>query len=428
MHVVVVGGGVIGLCCAAELRRAGADVTVVERGECGQRASLGNAGWVTRSLSGPRTVADALVPALRALTRRDGPVRVRAHLDRDFARWSWHFQRSMRRVRQRAGASALVALNEGTLERFDDLRSAGVEFEMESAGLIVAGLTERALDACLAGMRMLEQAGYRGDVEMLDGHALRRLEPALSDAVAAGVHIRSDRWVRPEALIQGLLRHLEEAGVDVCEATEVTGLSADGGRGWKVETSHEQLHADRILVAAGIWSKGVLSKVGFSLPLEGARGCSVTARGCGIRPRHGLELAEAMVACTPFTDGMRLAGDYEVGATDETVSATRLRTLTRSARVYLRDWRPSHSLLEWAGVRPITPDGLPFIGGVPGADGVYVATGHGMLGVTLAPSTGAAIAPLIVHGRTGPLLEPFKVDRFGRSRSKSSRSGTRRRR
>jgi len=414
MHAIVVGGGVIGLCCATALRREGVDVTLLERDACGEHASRGNAGWVVPSLSGPRAAPGALWYALRRMARRDSPVRVRPSLDLNFARWVMRFHQCSRRARHRAGAQALVTLNRTTFDAFEALRLAGVEFEMQSSGLLIVGLSSGALDEHLANLDHLRQLGCPGEADVLYGDALRKLEPALSDAVTGGIHLRADRALHPEALTRGLVKHLLASGAEIREQTEVTGLVRDGGHRWGVQTRHERLVADRVLVAGGIWSKRLLRGLGLRLPLEGARGDSLTARGTGIRPRHALELSEAMVACTPFSDGMRLAGNYEIGKVDEVVNRRRLELIVRSAAPYLRNWRPREPLLEWAGIRPVTPDDLPYIGEVPGHEGLYLATGHGMLGVTLGPATGAALAPLIVEGRTSSTLEPFRVDRFER--------------
>lgn len=414
MHVIVVGGGVIGLCSAAAIREAGADVTLVERGECGQRASRGNAGWIVPALSGPLTAPGALWRALRRMSRRNSPVSVRPRLDPGFVRWAWNFRHSATPDRHRAGLRAMVALTGDAVERFNALRSAGVDFEIQPGGLMVVGLDRSALEECLSGLDELRSAGYDGQAEVLTGDVLRETEPALSDVVTAGVHLRSERSVDPEALTRSLRKHLLASGAQIREHTEVTGLCRPRGGRWRVRTLDDELRADRVLVAAGIWSKRLLYELGLELSLEGARGDSVTIPGDGAHPRRALEFAEDMVDCTPFAGALRLAGNYEVGNTDETVDRGRLDGFKRSASRYLRDWRPREVGLEWAGIRPVTPDDLPFIGQVPEHEGLYLATGHGMLGVTLGPATGAAIAPLIVEGRMSPVLGPFRVDRFPR--------------
>ena len=166
-----------------------------------------------------------------------------------------------------------------------------------------------------------------------------------------------------------------------------------------------------MVLAAGAWTGRVLAPLGVKIRQEAAKGYSLTARGEGTRPRHALYLGEAKVGCSPFEDGVRLAGTLELAGIDLSPNRARLEAVARSATRYLRDWRPVASELDWAGLRPLPPDGLPLIGPVPGRDGLFVATGHGMMGVTLAPSTGAALAPLILEDRLVPELRPFRIDR-----------------
>jgi D-amino-acid dehydrogenase len=306
----------------------------------------------------------------------------------------------------------MMALNGNTVRHFDELRAAGIEFEMNSRGLLIVGRTFSAVDEVVDKVDRLRAVGYDQPAELVSGDALRRLEPAVSDAVAAGLHLKGERSVRPEELTAGLANYLTRSGAEVKEHAEVSSLSQNGRGGWYVRTAHEELYADRVLVAAGIWSKALLRKVGLRLALEGARGDSVTAIGEGVQPRHALDLSEAMVACTPFSKGMRLTSNYNIGNTDEAVDRRRLEAIIHSASHYLRDWTPVRPTLEWAGIRPVTPDDLPFIGQAPGRDGLYVATGHGELGVTLGPATAEAITQLILEGQLPPALAPFQLDRM----------------
>jgi D-amino-acid dehydrogenase len=144
---------------------------------------------------------------------------------------------------------------------------------------------------------------------------------------------------------------------------------------------------------------------------EAAKGYSVTAEGEGTKPRLPLYFGEAKVGCSPFDGGVRLAGTLELAGIDLSVDRRRLDAVARSASTYLRDWRPVRPQLEWAGLRPLPADSLPLIGRAPGHPGLFVATGHGLLGVTLAPATGAALVPLVLEDRLVPELEPLRLDR-----------------
>jgi D-amino-acid dehydrogenase len=171
------------------------------------------------------------------------------------------------------------------------------------------------------------------------------------------------------------------------------------------------VEADRVVVAGGSWTGRILASLGVRVPQEAAKGYSVTACGIGTAPRLALYLGEAKVGCSPFEGTVRLAGTLELAGLDLRIRRARLEAVARAPERYLRDWRPVDPELEWAGLRPLPADSLPLIGAVPGRRGLFVATGHGMLGITLAPATGAALAPLVLEDRLVPELEPFALDR-----------------
>jgi D-amino-acid dehydrogenase len=421
LRVVVVGGGVVGLCCAYELMRSGAEVTVVERDHCGRAASLGNAGWVVPSLSAPMPAPGITTQALKMIFNSDGPLRLRPRLDPDFLRWCWRFWRNSTQEHYEAGLKALLRLNEQTIQLYKDLRTSGVEFEMHESGLLIATLSEETLEEYAELLETEKAAGYSGRVELLRKEALLEVEPALSDAVVGAVYAKDDLHVRPDTLVSGLAGHLISKDVRVLEDTEVYGLEPAGKGEWLVTTSRDKLAAERVVVAAGMWSSELLAKLGVRIPLEAGKGYSVTARGRGTKPRHAMKLAEPNVACSPFEEAVRISGIFELGGRDLFVNRRLLEGVLRSASLFLRDWVMEEPRFEWAGLRPSTPDDLPLIGTVPGFENLYVATGHGMLGVTLAPATAATMVPLVLENKLPSVLEPFRVDRFAADRGKAQK-------
>jgi D-amino-acid dehydrogenase len=218
----------------------------------------------------------------------------------------------------------------------------------------------------------------------------------------------------------GLAARLRDAGVRIHERSPVERIRSTPD-GWTVETPEGRLDADAVVVAAGVWSHEVLAPLGVRLPLEAAKGYSVTARGSGVRPRRPLYLTEAKVGASPFHGALRLAGTLELGGLDASLDQARVDAVARAATGYLRDWQPVDGRVDWAGLRPLAPDGLPIIGAVDGHAGLFVATGHGMMGITLAPGTGEALAPLVLTGERSPQIEPLGLERFQRRARPSGR-------
>lgn len=408
--MVVVGAGVVGLACAWELRRAGASVLVVERGAVGGGVSRGNTGWVCPSFTYPLPAPGMVREGLRQLVTGGEAFVLRPRLDPAFVRWLWSFRRNCSRARFDAGVRALLTLNERTLALFDAYREAGVTFEMHSAGLVLAARTHAGLETYRGIFDRLRELGYdTGTIDELDGAALASLEPALdATRVVGGLHATVDRFVRPEELTAGLAESLRGDGVEIREGCELSGLARQNGA-WALETAAGRELADRVVVSAGLATAPLLRGLGVRIPLLGARGYSVTLAGRGDPPRHALYLAEAKLGLSPFAAGVRIAGVFELGAREAEAPPEVGVRLLAAARPYLSGWQPEADapVQAWAGLRPATPDGLPLIGALPGADGVYLATGHGMLGVTLAPATAALLAPLVLDGRAAPELAPF---------------------
>jgi D-amino-acid dehydrogenase len=396
VKVAVVGGGVVGLSCAFALRRGGAEVTVYERGRVGEGCSRGNTGWICPALSAPLPAPGVMGGAIRGMLRRDSPLLISPLLGPSFLRWSWDFWRASSPERYAAGLEATVALTKSAFSDYDELREAGVDFELHSTGMLVAALTEAGLAEFAAMLTEAEEAGYEGPVHVISGDEARELDPALSDAVIGGVHAPTERYVRPESVSNGLAAWLRSNGAKVEEHSAVDDL-------------HE-LDADAVVVAAGAWSGSLLGDDAF--PMEAAKGYSITARSSGTLPAHALYLAEGKVGTSTYGDLLRIAGIFDLTGIDETLKRKRIDTIVRSSAVFLNDWEPDEIELEWAGLRPYPSDGLPVIGPVPGRDGLYLAAGHGRMGITLGPITGKLLARVILEGDSPHELEPFRIERF----------------
>jgi D-amino-acid dehydrogenase len=412
VRVVVIGAGVVGLACAYELRRQGAEVLVLDRAQVGEGASRGNTGWVcpsfTYPLPGPGIVRDGL----RSMVRGGGPLSIAPTPDPTFIRWLLGFRKSATRERWERGTRAFVALNRRTLELFDAYAADGVEFEMHRSGLLLVATTSTGLAPYQELFRSLRTLGFEGATTELRPDAAVDMEPALSrDRIVGAVHAEIDRYVRPESLTGGVAAWLRAHDVEVREGVEVEDISQNGRV--QVQTARGREEADRVIVAAGAGSPPMLQKLGVRMPLVGARGYSLTTADSSTRPRHALYLAEAKVGISSYVDSVRVAGVFELGRRRDELDRKRFDAMLASCEPYFEAWRPAgeRPLLEWAGLRPMTADGLPLVGRSPAMDRVFLATGHGMLGVTLAPATAAALAPLVLEGREAPELAPFRPDR-----------------
>ncbi|MDP4511190.1 NAD(P)/FAD-dependent oxidoreductase [Nonomuraea turcica] len=415
MRVVVAGGGVVGLWTAAELAAAGAEVVVADHGPQAGAAGPASAGWVVPVLSAPLSGPGVLLRSLVSLARGRASFAVRPALSPGLPRWALGFLRSGTARAHRAGLRALLELGLSAVPGFEALCRAH-PFELHRTGLLIAARTRRGVEEAQTLVEEARAAGYPGAAKTFDGPQARALEPALGERVAGAVHAGEDLHVRPELMLDALARAAHERGAEIRRGAPVLGVERTGHGRWRVVTALETIEADRVVIAAGIWSVSLLAGLGVRVPLLPAGGYSLTSAGSGTPPRHALKLIEDNVAITPFHGGVRVAGMFELAAGPRPPVERRMGHVLRMALPYLRDWRPSAARVTY-GLRPATPDSLPLIGPVPGHDGVYAATGHGTLGLTLAPGTAAHLAPLVLAGRPARVLEPFSLTRWAARRA-----------
>jgi D-amino-acid dehydrogenase len=315
----------------------------------------------------------------------------------------------------RQGIAALLELTRRTLAGLDDMRTAGVTFEEHSQGVLVVARDAGGLDWFERVFDELRGLGFEGGLEPMDGEAARSLEPALGPAVAVATRTTIDRHVDPTSLSDGLHAWLNRNGAEVREGVRVTALRP-APAGWSVRSAGgERFEAERVVLCTALATHRLVRPFGVSVPIIGAKGYSVTVPMPSPEISLPLYLCEPKLGVSPLDAGLRIAGFFEIGARSREPSAARAAQLVAETRGFLADpgsLRGNPGDRGWAGFRPSTPDSLPLIGPVAGHPGLLLATGHGMLGVTLAPATGVAVAELARGGSPG-WLAPFDPGRWG---------------
>lgn len=416
-QVLVVGAGVVGLSTAWYMAVEGADVTVLDAGKVGRGASWGNAGWIVPSLASPIPSKVTLSYIARSVGSPHSPLHLRPQLDPGWLPWMWRFARSCNRSAHVAGYHATARLAARAMPLFDELAAAGVSFDMWQSGLLFVGLSEKALVQQLEDLRVLENYGYRLPSKPMCTAATLELEPALSKRIAGGFLVAEERHVDPGSLTAGLSACLRARGSTIVEDAVVTGFDTRNGSVRAARTSRGDFKAEQVVLAAGAWSARLGRLLGSRLPVRAGKGYSFSTVP-SVMPDRPLYMVEAKVGTSPLGSKMRVAGTMELTGPNSTVDARRLEAMRYSASRYLSDLPPlTHTAEPWAGPRPLTPDGLPMIGRLPGFNNAFVATGHAMLGVTLGPATGEALAALILKGEEPGVLRPFRAERFSTRKS-----------
>ena len=411
-RAVIIGAGIVGLACAHALCRRGMTVTLLERSEPGSSCSLGNAGWIVPSFSAPLAGPGRIRAALQSMRQGDGAFRLSLRALPGLAGWLVRFARHCNAHDFQRGLEALGALSAAVFHSLDELAATGVEFEQHRQGVLFAFLREEELQATHARLCSLSHWGHPPP-QLLRGEALRACEPRLSAAVRGGLYVPAERHVRPETLSRGLLSALRAGGAVIRDHVEAYGWEVRDRQIVAIHTSAGPIAGDHFVLAAGVHSGTLAGPLMLDLSLQSGKGYSLTFDEDAVRLRQPLDLAEAGVVCSPFDRGWRIAGTMELSGIHDRVNARQLEALRRSACRYLE--LPNGALeggAPWMGQRPLTPDGLPLIGRMPGLRNGYVAAGHAMLGMTLAPVTGNLIADLITQDRTHLDLHAFDPGRY----------------
>jgi D-amino-acid dehydrogenase len=399
--VLVVGGGLVGLCCAHFLSERGANVTLLEAGSVGGGASRGNLGEIVPNLVAPLSTPGILRESALSVFDSDSALFVHPRLSREMARFLVRFVRSTGSRTFRRSAAQLQALARDTFDLFDELERGGLSLGRNTSGFLYTFRTLAAARKSLAAQHAI--AGTRA--ELLSGREVRALEPNLSEHVVAG-YVVEDQWsLDPGAFVDQLAGRLRRHSVAIVESARATSIRT-GKDSVKVTTDRGTYEAETCVVAAGVWSRDLCRSLGLDLDIVAGKGYSFTVD----LPRpltRTVQFTDAHVVATPLGEHVRVAGTMELDRRREHFSPERITSIIKAADPYLTgvDWTTRRN--EWVGPRPMTGDGLPLIGRLPGEPRVVVAAGHNMHGLTLGPVTGRLVARLVTEPKTWAFGNPF---------------------
>ncbi|QBS39131.1 FAD-binding oxidoreductase [Nocardia sp. CS682] len=415
--VVVVGGGVAGLFCAYQLRRSGASVTVLERGELGgpQSCSYGNTGFV--GTHGAAPLAEPGMRSLRTLgmLSPDAAFYVKPRLDGELLRWLGHFGRACSAPAAAAGFRALVGMKKRSLEILLGLcESPSIAATFESPGIV---LTYRTAEGFAAASRSVARTVASGvPLRILGPGELDELEPKTRFAIHGALYNPEGAYLRVPEFVIEFGRLLREMGIEICERTDVLGLEVRARKVVGLHTNRGDLRPRDVVVAAGAWSTECARLAGIGLTLQPIKGYSVTMDMPPSGPSRPVLLSEGRVAMVPLGDRLRIGGRLELTGMNNNISDRRVQGMLRTVREYLPELEETQTRETWSGLRPCTPDGLPLIGRT-GLRNLLVAVGYGHIGMGLAPAGGELISHILAGEQ--PITEPapLRPDRFGSTES-----------
>ncbi len=410
--VLIIGGGPVGLSCAYYLLKSGRKVTLLDAKEIGKGSGSGNAGHIVPSHIIPLAAPGVVTSALKwMLDPAHSPFGMKVSLDPNYLSWLLKFVFACSEANVQKSIKPLNDLGQLSAKNFAQIvAEEKFDCSYQEKGLLFLYKTEKAFHDGQHEGEFMQKHGI--PVSVYDKEKIHEVEPAALDDVIGGVHFTGDAHLNPAVFLKLLSDRVRAMGAEMFENTSVTGFESVNGKISKVKTSAGDFEAEQVILAAGALSPSVARDLKLNIPIQPARGYSMTLSATKTMPSHALILGERRIAVSPMGDVLRFTGRLEVGNYSMEPNPVWLQRIENSAREYLRLDEKLDVKETWAGLRPTTPDGMPIIGRSTTHSNLILATGHAMLGLSLGPGTGQVVAELLNGQQPAFSLSPMRLERF----------------
>ncbi len=417
-RVLIVGGGVIGLCAAYYCAHRGFRVTLVDRNaERRDGCSFENAGMLVTSHFVPLAAPGVVAQGLKWMLNPASPFYVKPRLDWDLFAWGVRFWRAATAEHVRRAAPLLRDLSVASHRCYDELALLpGSDFGLVRKGLLTLCKTRHALDEEASAAQMGQALGIPSEV--LDARQTAALDPGIRMDVAGAVFFPNDHHLSPDRFMTQLQDRVAAAGTEFIWNTEVTGWRVEQGGRIRAATtdSGREIEADEFVLCGGSWSPPLARDLGLRLPMQAGKGYSLTLTKPRQTPQICAILSEARVAVTPMSGALRFAGTMEIAGLNEDINPVRVRSIIAAATKYYPEFEPSDfaGVAPWRGLRPCSPDGMPYVGRTAKRANLSLAAGHAMMGMSLGPITGKLISEVLAGDTPEVDLTQLSPDRYDR--------------
>lgn len=412
-RAIVVGGGAIGTSCAYYLAKDQWDVTILEQDQQGMGSTSGNCGLLSYSHVLPLTTPDALMYGLKAFGRKNTPLSISPRLDLSLWLWLLRFALNCNEASMLKSARGRAELIDSSRAMYPGVQQdAALSCDWQDEGCMFIFKSQKGMDHYAETHRIFEEQ-FDIPAQRYEAKELESYEPALLPGVAAGAwHYPQDSHAQPAVMMRSWREALEKLGVEIVENTQVTGIESGSGGASTVRSGTKEWSGDVVVIATGAWTPKLNKILGCKVPIQPGKGYSITMPRPPKCPKLPLMFVEDKVVVTPWSSSYRIGSTMEFSGYNTSIRPSHIDRLTNCASHYMEipDKEPVEE--PWYGWRPMTHDGLPVIDRTPDMENVFVAAGHGMLGLTMAPATGKLIMEMI--SGTAPHIDPapYSITRF----------------
>ncbi|ASO07594.1 NAD(P)/FAD-dependent oxidoreductase [Arenibacter algicola] len=410
--VLIIGGGIVGLCSAYFLQKEGHKVTVLDKSDITSGASFVNAGYITPSHIIPLASPGMISKGIKWMFNSSSPFYMQPRWDTDFFKWSWYFHKSSTKEKVDLAIPLIKDINIISRDLFTSIKNSGDlgDFQLERKGLLMLYKTDKEGEH---EMQVAKKASYLGlEVSSLNKKELDTLQPNVTMNVKGAIHYECDGHTTPTEFMKKMLEYLKRSGVIIKTNEEVIDLSTENGRIIKVTTNKNYYSPGEVVLAAGSWSDNLSKKLNIKLPIQAGKGYRINVpRPTGIT--IPAILMEAKVAVTPMTEYTRFAGTMEFSGINDVIRKQRVEAIANATTEFYPEIKISEAekLDAKSGLRPVSPDGLPYIGKSSSLKNLTVATGHAMMGWSLGPVTGKLVSEIISDKKTSMDINSFSPNR-----------------
>jgi D-amino-acid dehydrogenase len=409
--VIIIGGGIIGLCSAYYLQKEGHQVTIVDQSNLDAGASYVNAGYLCPSHIIPLSAPGVMKKGIKWMFDSSSPLYIKPRLDLDFLKWTWAFNKSCNANHVKKAAPIIRDISVLSQQLYQDIKtSEGFTSQYEKKGLLMLCQTEKMLDEELKMVDIAVDLGL--DAKGVTPTEIEQLEPNIEINTIGGTYFKCDHHSTPQEFMSEMKVYLENNGVVFYTNEKVEDLEISNRNITALKTNKQTLIADEIVLAAGSWSSLLSKKLGLNLLIQAGKGyCINTKQNTEIT--IPAILSEAKTAVTPMNGFTRLAGTMEIAGINHNINTTRVQAIAHAARNYY----PSIEITEVekdnaaCGLRPVSPDGLPYIGKSLKCNNLTTASGHAMMGWSMGTATGLLVSQVISGKKTALDLDAFHPDR-----------------